>query len=371
MAHIERRLVVKNHSKSEGKVTIGMDLSDRTAQLCVMNTEGLIVEETKMMLTEAQLLKRFGSCEPARIAIEAGTHSPWVSRLLKKCGHDVIVANPRKLRLIYQSDKKNDRMDARTLARLARMDPELLAPIQHRGAEAQADLALLRARDALVKARTALINHVRGAVKSVGQRLQKCSTESFHKKAIGQIPQEIRGALCPLIETIQKLTNQIRKHDKAVEELGQKKYPETARLRQVAGVGPLTSLAYVLTIEDPRRFSKSREVGPYLGLVPRQDQSGRRDPQMRITKAGDEVLRRLLVGSAQYILGPFGPPTDLRQWGLELARRGGKSAKKRAVVAVARKLAVLLHRLWSSGEDYEPNRKADRAAQNTKEPVVA
>lgn len=371
MAHIERRLVVKDGIRNEGKITIGMDLSDRHAQLCMMDAEGSILEEAKISLTAQQLRKRFGSCERARIAIEAGTHSPWVNRLLSECGHEVIVANPRKLRMIYQSDKKTDRMDAQCLARLARMDPGLLAPIQHRGAEAQIDLALLRAREALVNARTALVNHVRGAVKAVGQRLEKCSTESFHKQAIGQIPQEMRAALHPLIETIQKLTEQIRKYDETVEELGQKKYPETARLRQVAGVGALTSLAYVLTIEDPRRFPKSRDVGAYLGLVPRQDQSGRSDPQMRITKAGDECMRRLLVGSAQYILGPFGPPTDLRQWGLALAKRGGKSAKKRAVVAVARKLAVLLHRLWTNAEVYEASRKTDPAAKKRNESVPA
>jgi transposase len=139
-----------------------------------------------------------------------------------------------------------------------------------------------------------------------------------------------------------------------IEQLCQEHYPETHHLRQVSGVGPITALAYVLTLDDPDRFRKSREVAPALGLVPKRDQSGDRDPQLRITKTGDSYLRRLLVGSAQYILGPFGPDCDLRRWGLKLAQRGGKNAKKRAVVAVARKLAVLLHHLWVTGEVYDP-----------------
>ena len=125
-------------------------------------------------------------------------------------------------------------------------------------------------------------------------------------------------------------------------------------MRQVKGVGPITALAYGLTLENAEHFAKSRAVGPYLGLVPKQEDSGESQPQLGISKAGDTMVRKLLVGSAHYILGPFGPDTDLRGYGLRLCERGGKNAKKRAAVAVARKLAVLLHRLWVSGEVYEP-----------------
>ena len=354
-----------------GKVTIGVDLGDRYAHFCVLDAEGSIVEEGRIQMTAEHLRRRFDSCARARIAIEAGTHSPWVSRLLTECGHEVLVANPRKLRMIYENDTKNDRVDAQWLARVARLDPKLLAPLKHRGAETQADLAMLRARETLVAARTQMVNHVRGAVKSVGGRLAKCSTESFHKKVPDQIPQQLQPWLTPLLEMIQRMTEQIHQYDKTIDQMGKTKYPETNRLQQVAGVGPLTSLAYVLTIEDPKRFQKSREVGPYLGLVPRQKESGKSAPQMRITKAGDTSLRKLLVGSANYILGPFGPETDLRGWGLTLAKRGGKNAKKRAVVAVARKLSVLLHRLWITGEVYEPKRKTNRAAKKEKNLVSA
>jgi transposase len=337
-----------------------LDLSDKYSWYCCLDRGGEVVEEGRVRTTAQHLKKRFGSQNRVRIAIEAGTHSPWVSRVLKDCGHDVVVANPRKLRLIYRNDKKSDRVDAQWLARIARMDKKLLAPIHHRGAQAQADLAVLRARDALVEARTKLINHVRGAVKAMGKRLSSCSTPCFHKKVAEEIPQELKVALTPLLDIIEDLTQKIREHDGCICRFAEQRYAEAKRLQSVPGVGPLTSVGYVLTIEDPRRFAKSRSVGSFFGLRPRQDDTGKQAPQLRITKAGDEHLRRLLVGSAQYILGPFAPDTDLRRWGLKLAHRGGKNAKKRAVVAVARKLAVLLHRLWISGESYDPLRNTRR-----------
>jgi transposase len=156
------------------------------------------------------------------------------------------------------------------------------------------------------------------------------------------------------LEQIGSLTQRIRDYERRLETICQERYPETELLRQVEGIGPLTALTFVLTLEDPYRFEKSRCVGAYLGLVPASDQSGDRDPQKRITKEGDEMLRRLLVGSAHYITGPFGSDSDLRRHGEKIASRGGKNAKKRAAVAVARKLAVLLHRLWVSGEVYDP-----------------
>jgi transposase len=220
------------------------------------------------------------------------------------------------------------------------------------------DLVALRARDALVTVRTELINTTRGLVKTLGERLPKCSSESFPRRAEGALPQSVREVLLPLVRLVETLSSCIEVYDKRIEKLATEKYEHTELLRQVKGVGPLTSLAYVLTLENPERFAKSRDVGPYLGLVPKQEDSGESQPQLRITKTGDEMVRRLLVGSAQYILGPFGPDTDLRRYGLRLCERGGKNAKKRAAVAVARKLAVLLHRLWVSGEVYEPLRHA-------------
>lgn len=297
-----------------------------------------------------------------RVVIEAGTHSPWVSRVLAGLGHEVIVANPRKVRLISDNEGKDDRVDAELLARLGRVDVKLLSPIQHRGEGAQADLALIRARDALVGARTQLVNHVRGAVKSLGSRLEKSSARSFGGKMGEQVPEALRAALEPVLEVIAEITHQISGYDQQIRRCCQQKYPETQLLTAVPGVGALTALGYVLTLEDPHRFAHSRSVGSFLGLRPGKDKSGQQDPELRITKAGSPLLRRLLVGSAQYLLGPFGPDTDLRRWGLKLAGRGRKNAKKRAVVAVARKLAVLLHRLWVDGEVYEPLYQSERTA---------
>jgi len=291
---------------------------------------------------------------PKEIALEAGTHSPWVSRLLEDLGHQVWVANPRKLRLIYENRRKNDAVDAEYLARIARMDPQLLHPLRHRTREGQADLEVLRARDNLVRSRTQLINHVRGAVKALGERLPACSAQCFERRVATEIPDSLTPALAPVLATLSGLNTQIRELDRQVVRLCRESYPETALLRQVDGVGALTALAYCLVLADPSRFRRSRDVGPYIGLVPGQKSSGSRNPTQRITKEGDAFLRRLLVQSAQYTLGPFGKDSELRFFGQRLVARGGREAKRRAVVAVARKLAVVLHRLWVSGEVYEP-----------------
>ena len=333
---------------------VGIVLGDITMLMHVIDEEGEFIEERRIACTAEELEQEFGQCDRKRIAIEVGGHSRWVSRKLREYGHKVVVANASKLRLIYKNPRKSDRVDAEYLAKLIRLDPSLLSPVEHRGEEAQKHLAILRSRDALVRARTKLVNHARGLVKSFGSRLPKCSTESFGRKANPALPDELRPALEPILESIQEMSKRIRSYEKEIKRLCKQEYPETGNLRQIKGVSALTSLAFVLTLEEASRFRKSREVGPCLGLVPKRNQSGDVDPQGHITKTGDQYLRRLLIGSAQYILGPFGEDSHLRIWGLRLAERGGKRAKKIAVVAVARKLAVLLHKLWVSGEDYYP-----------------
>ncbi len=341
------------------RLTIGIDLGDKHSHVCVLDAEGTIVEESRLQTKLAAFQQRFGGLPTARIAIEAGTHSPWANALLRDLGHEVFVANPRKVRAIYDNDNKSDRVDAEQLARFARMDPKLLSPIAHRSMAARADLAVLRSRSALVNARTQLINHVRGSTKPFGVRLPASSTPTFARHVAWRIPRELRPALVPVLRTIAELTTRIVKFERRIEQLAAERYPETTRLRKVDGVGAITSLTFVLTLEDPRRFAKSRAVGAFLGLRPGRSQSGKRDPEKRITKAGDRDMRRLLVQSAQYILGPFGKDCDLRRFGLALAARGNKTAKKRALIAVARKLAVLLHRLWLSPIDYDPLRHAE------------
>ena len=342
----------------EPTMNIGLDLGDRKSRVCELDADGKIVVATEVATTSLALTRQFGNRPRCRIILEVGTHSPWVSRLLSELGHETIVANPTAMygsRRRRGRRRRNDRLDAEFLARQGRSDIRLLHPIVHRSAAAQQHLELIRARDQLVQARTKLVNHVRGAVKSLGGRLTKCSAEAFPKRAAAELPTTLAPALQPMLELITGLTKQIAAYDREVERIAQTEYPVVARLRGPAGVGALTALTYVLVLEDPTRFRHSRSVGPYLGLVPQLDDSSDSRPQLRISKAGDHLARRLLVSAAQYVLGPFGPDCDLRRFGEAIARRGGKNAKKRAVVAVARKLAVLLHRLWVSGEAYDPN----------------
>jgi len=335
-------------------ITIGVDLGDRESHVCVLDASGEVRERFEVRTTQRGLTKRFGEFERGRLALETGTHSGWASRLLADLGFEVVVANARQVRLIGARDKKTDRLDAELLARLARTDPKLLAPVQHRSAPVQADREILRAREAAVRARTALINHVRGAVKAWGTRLPKCSSRAFARKAEPELPEELRGSLEPLLHIIGDLTQRILAYDLRIEQVSEERYPVTAHLREVPGVGPKTALAYVLAVENPRRFAKSRKLGAYFGLCPRQDQSGSIDRQCHITKAGDAMVRRLLLQCAQYMLGHHGKDTDFRRWAEAKIAHGGKAAKKRALVAVARRLSVVLHRLWITGEVYDP-----------------
>ena len=344
-------------------IVMGLDLGDKYSQLCVLDAEGEVIEESRIRTRELDLIQRFDGIDPVRIVIEVGTQSPWVSRLLESMGHEVLVADPRKLPLIYTNNRKSDRTDAELLARLGRFDPKLLSPVQHRSAEMQADLEVVRIRKKLVEARTKLINHVRGATKSAGVRLPSSSTDSFHHRVRGKVPADLQPAIDPLLETIEHMTKTIKHYDRLVRNLAEKKYAAaTGQLTQIRGVGPLTALAFVLTLQHPDRFKKSRSVGAYLGMVRALDESGESKPDRHITKAGNKLLRCLLVQSAHYILGPFGIDCDLRRKGERIMSRGGKGARKRAAVAVARQLAVVMHRLWKSGATYQPLRNEKQKA---------
>ena len=342
--------------RAQRSVTIGMDLGDRNSRYCVLSEEGEILREGQVATTKAGMTETFGSLGRARIAMEVGTHSPWVSRLLRSFGHEVIVANPRQVKLITESSRKDDRLDAQTLARLARIDPQLLRPIQHRSDKAQGALMVIRVRAALMGARTSLVNTARGLAKSMGERLPKCDADQMGVLQAVSLPVKLRQVLEPLLKEVESLTERIQDSDREIEQIARRDYPETALLQQVGGVGLLIALTFILTIEDKGRFQKSRDIGCYVGLRPRRSDSGQSQPQLRITKEGDPYLRTMLVQGAHYILSRRGPDTDLKRWGLHLAQHGGKRGKKRAVVAVARKLGILLHRLWVTGEVYEPLR---------------
>jgi transposase len=354
MKKISTEVAKQIRNFAEQKLTIGLDLGDRSSCYCVLDETGSVRLEQRVSTSPKAMKEVFGGMPRSRIALETGMHSPWVSRVLSELGHEVIVAHARNVRLIGESRKKDDRLDAQTLARLARIDPQLLCPVKHRSAKAQADLTVIRARAGLVRARTALVNTVRGLAKSYGERLRGCNARNMNPEKAEGLSPELQTALQPLLAAIESLSERIREYHQQIEQLAESRYPQVGLLKQVQGVGTLIALTFLLTLEDAHRFRKSRDVGCYLGLQPGRRNSGQSEPQMRISKEGDPYLRTLLVQGAQHILGPFGPDCDLRRWGLKLAERGGGNGKKRAIIATARKLAVLLHHLWVSGEVYEP-----------------
>ena len=341
-------------ARKRTEITIGLDLGDRRHTYYVLDEAGKMAKEGSLANTREQLATMARSYPGATAVMEAGMHSPWVSRFLQELGLRVIVANPRKTRAIYENERKSDRRDAMMLARLARMDPTLLHPLEHGSQEAQQDMLQLKLRDSLVRARVALINAVRFTLKSLGYPVSNPSSACFHKLVLKEVPESIGEMIAHNVAAIAELTERIKALDTSISRLAAERYPETIYLQQVSGVGPITSLYFVLKVGNPGRFQRTRDIGAFLGLCPKRDQSGDTDKEeLRISKCGDRYLRRLLVSAAQYVLGPFGADSNLREHGLRLAREGTAKAKKRAVVAVARKLAVLLLTLWKSRQPYE------------------
>jgi len=333
-------------------MTVGCDLGDKYSVICVLDRGGRVVEETKVRTTVPGIRSFFAPRDPMRVVIEVGTHSAWVAELLGELGHETLVANPRRVQLISKGNRKSDRVDAELLARLGRADPKLLAPIQHRKRTARRDLLVIRSRALLVETRSSLVIHVRGTVKPFARRIPTASVEVFPKRAREALAEsDLLPIMEPVLAVIDSLNEKIRALDSQIAELG--KLYDTLVLEQIVGVGTMTALTFVLTIEDKTRFEKSRDVGPYLGLVPRRAQSGGRDPALGITKAGDQYLRKILINCAHYVYHR-GPDTDLQRWARKLADRDRTHAKRKALVALARRLAVLLHRLWVTGEVYQP-----------------
>lgn len=342
------------------QITLGVDLGDIKHHLCVLDQEGKDLSQRTLSNTREALLSLAAEYPGARVAIEVGTHSPWIGALFAEQGLEVFVANARKLRAIYENERKCDALDARMLAKIARLDPELLSPIDHISQEAMADRLVLGNRDRLVSHRKALVQSVRSSVKSLGHRVASCSAEAFPKRVRESFAEgqgaELLLSMEPMLSAIEAMNGSIAELDDRIETLAREKHPAAVKLREIPGVGPLTSLAFVLAVEDPVRIETTRDIGAYFGIVPRRDQSGNSDKSLGISKTGNAYVRTLLVQCAQHILGPHGPESDLRSFGLRLAERGGKGAKKKAIVAVARKLAVVMLSLWKSGEDYQPLR---------------
>lgn len=343
--------------------SLGIDLGDKFSRFCMLDGDGEVIQEGRFRTTREAIAAQFeGMPATMRIALEAGTHSGWVSRLLQELGHEVIVANPRDVVGIIRSNNKSDRVDAEKLARYVRVDPRLLNPITHRSEAKQLDLAVIRMRAKFVAARTMLINAARGIVKSLGYRLPSSPARSFANNCKDAVPAPLLETISPLLQQIASLTEQITAFDLAIENLARRKYPETAPLLSVTGVGSLSAVTFVLTLGEKERFKRSRDVGCYLGLRPKRHQSGDSDPELGITKSGNRYMRMLLIQCAQHMLRNITKDSALKQWGLKLAGRHGRNAKKRAVVAVARKLAVLLHRLWVTQEQFDPFYNCDKSS---------
>jgi transposase len=343
-------------------ITVGLDVGDRRTHFEAVDGSRRTVRSGSFATSRTELEKALAPFPGTKVILEAGSQSPWMSRVLRAQGYDVLVADPRRVELISKDPRKSDRRDAGMLARMGAAMPELLGNVHHRGEQAHAHLAIIRARDLLVRMRAKVVQQVRGICKSFGLRLPPATASGFSSKVEHLLPGLLKPALVPLLEQANELTRRVRAFDKLLAQIAKEHYPEVEHLQQVDGVGPVISVAFVLTIEDPKRFSSSRRVGSWIGLCPRSHASGDSNPQLNISKAGDSRLRRLLLQGAQRLLGPFGADCDLRRYGLHLAARGGKAAKKRAATAVARKLAVLLHRLWVTGANYEPLRNANRLA---------
>ncbi len=339
-------------AESRPKKVVGLDLGDRHSHYCMLTSTGEVMEEGRIQTNRAALEKHFGTEAGMRIALEAGTHSGWVSRLLKSYGHQVIVANPRKIPTLTASKSKNDRNDAEQLARMAAFDPELLHPIEHRSAERQQDLNLIHTRSVLVRARTMLINCARGLVKSAGGRLPACSSEAFSEKVPAAVPPALKAACTPLLKQIAQINQAIAAMDKQIDGLD-KKYPEIAVLRTAPGVGPVVAACYVLTLDSPQAMETNRQAGAYLGLRPGQNSLA--TPTRSVASPGRAILTcGVYWCSRRSTFWAVAPNPELRCWGLKLAASGGKRDKKRALVAVARKLAVVLLSMWRNRKKFEP-----------------
>ena len=259
---------------SQQKLTIGLDLGDRASWYCVLDEAGEIQLEQRVRTSAKAMQEVFGEMPRSRIGLEIGTHSPWMSRVLSELGHEVIVANARKVRLIGESRKKDDRLDAQTLARLARIDPQLLDPVKHRSAQAQADLMVIRARAGLVRTRTALVNTARGLAKSYGERLRGCNVRNMNPEKAEGLSPELQAALEPLLACIESLSEQIAEYNERIEKLAQQSYPQVALLKQMKGVGTLIALTFLLTLEDPHRFRQEPRRGLLSGVAAGTEELG-------------------------------------------------------------------------------------------------
>lgn len=333
--------------------TIGLDLGDKLSEVCVLDPERRIVQQGPLPTNPESFEAFFHGFPGATLVFEVGSQSRWVQPLARKSGiGTAIAADPRQLKLISESRKKTDQRDAYILARTGQGMPELLCPVEHRSEAVQADLSVMRSRELLVGQRTRMVTRIRGIVKATGHRLPTCSATYFFRQAREHIPAHLELACAPLLAVLEVIHEQLLEITRQTKKMVKERYPVVEVLMTAPSVGLTTAMTFALTIEKPGRIRGTRNIGAYLGMTPRKKESGDSSPQLGITKAGDTHLRRLLVLCAHHLVSR-GKDCQLKRWGLALCERGGRNAKKRAVVAVARKLSVHLLAIWKSGEPYD------------------
>lgn len=333
----------------------GIDVHSDYSRLFVIDEDGAEMLSARVPTTEPAMRQEFDGREPMKIVLESGTHASWLAKVLEDCGHEVIVAHARRIQLIAENHRKTDEIDAELLARLLRADLDLLTESYVRGEEAERVRTALKARKHLVECRTKLSNAIRGLVRKTGHRLKSCQVRKL-PETLGnaELPKLLKQTLAPLAFTIHALNGWIAKLDRQLEEMAEE-FEIVEVFTDIFGVGAQTALAYAATIEDPFRFRRSKQVGAYFGLAPSVRNSGNEDSDDnntgRITKSGDGLVRSLLVQSAHIMLQKGRPDSELRQFGKRIERKKGK---KKAVVALARKLSVVMHTLWVTGREYDP-----------------
>ena len=329
--------------------TIGLDLHKRESQLCILTDDGEVVER-RIVTSRERFTAVLGGQPRARILLEASTESEWVARHLESLGHEVIVADPNfaPMYATRRRGVKTDRRDARTLAEACRLSAYRAI---HRASAAQRHVrAQLAVRDALIRTRTRYVSVVRALTRRDGLRLASGGPEHLEAKlAALPLAPPLQAEIAPLRVVLAPLNAQIDHADAqlAATAAGD---PLFARLRTAPGIGPVTAVAFVATLDDVRRFRTAHQVEGYLGLTPREYSSGERQQRGRISKTGNPRMRALLVEAAWRVLRTKDPAAaPLRAWADGIAQRRGRSI---AAVALARRLAGILYAMWRDGKDY-------------------
>lgn len=330
----------------------GLDVSDKLTHVCVTDASGLVLWAGSCATDPEVIARTLKSRAPglARVILETGPLSAFLYHGLVERGVPAICVCARHAKGVLSARvNKSDPHDAEGLSQMARTG--WFKAIRIKDEATHMDRARLKIRDQLIDARQAMAGQLRGLLKLFGLRLGQATTPGKRRERLealfAQKP-ELAPILGPLIESIEALEVQIARSSRALVAAAQAD-PVTARLMTAPGVGPITALVFKTSIEDPGRFARGEDAGAFAGLAPRRNQSGERDCKGRISKAGDPMLRSALYEAANCLLARVKRPCALRDWGQKLAQAKGP---KRARVAVARKLAILLHRLWLSQTEF-------------------